>query len=75
MELHSHLEAEKVARKSVEPRLRAISEAWSDLERYLQASEGHLSDVRPLFSQLLRDPSAELSFKRQASSSMPTASF
>jgi len=63
MDLHSYLEAEKAAREAVESRLRTVSEAWSALDRYLQASEVLLSDARSHFSQLLRDPSAEPSFK------------
>jgi chemotaxis protein histidine kinase CheA len=63
MDLQSYLEAEKAARKAVDSRLRTVSEAWSDLDRYLQASEVHLSDARSRFSQVLRDPSAEPSFK------------
>ena len=63
MDLQSYLEAEKAAREAVESRLRTVSEAWSALDRYLQASEVHLSDARSHFSQLLRDPSTEPSFK------------
>jgi hypothetical protein len=63
LNLQSSLEAEKAAREAVESRLRTVSEAWSDLDRYLQASEVRLSDARSYFSQLLRDPSAEPSFK------------
>ena len=62
MDLQSHLDAEKAAREAAESRLRAISEAWLDLDRYLQASEVHLADARSYFSQLLRDPSAKPSF-------------
>ncbi|KAI9453823.1 hypothetical protein F5148DRAFT_1231925 [Russula earlei] len=62
MDLQSHLEAEKVARESAESRMRAISEAWFDLDRYLQASEVHISDARSHFSQQLRDPSIKPSF-------------
>ena len=62
MDLQSHLEAEKAAREAAESRLRTISEAWLDLDRYLQASEVHLSDARAHFSQLLRDPSTKPSF-------------
>jgi hypothetical protein len=62
MDLQSHLEAEKSAREAAESRLRAISEAWLDLDRYLQVSEVHLSDARSYFSQLLRDPSVKPSF-------------
>jgi hypothetical protein len=62
MDLQSHLEAEKAAREAAESRLRTISEVWLDLDRYLQASEVHLSDARAHFSQLLRDPSTKPSF-------------
>ena len=62
MDLQSRLEAEKAAREAAESRLRTISEAWLDLDRYLQASEVHLSDARAHFSQLLRDPSTKPSF-------------
>ena len=56
------MEAEKVAREAAESRLRNISEPWLDLDRYLQASEVHLSEVRAHFSQLLRDPSTKPPF-------------
>jgi hypothetical protein len=62
MDLQSHLEAEKAAREAAESRLRTISEAWLDLDRYFQTSEVHLSDARSHFSQLLRDPFAKPSF-------------
>ena len=62
MDLQSHLEAEKAAREAAEFRLRTISEVWIDLDRYLQASDVHLSDARSHFSQLLRDPSTKPSF-------------
>ena len=62
MDLQSHLEAEKAAREAAETRLCTISEPWLDLDRYLQASEVHLSDARAQFSQLLRDPSTRPSF-------------
>jgi hypothetical protein len=62
LDLQSHLEAEKVAREAADSRLRTISEAWFDLDRYLQASEIHLSDARSHFSQLLRDASTKPSF-------------
>jgi hypothetical protein len=62
MDLQSHLEAEKAAREAAESCLRAISEAWLDLDRYLKASEVHLSDARSHFSQLLRDSSTKPSF-------------
>jgi hypothetical protein len=62
-DLQSYLKAEKVAREAVESRLRTVFEAWSALDRYSQASEVYLSDARSHFSQLLRDPSAEPSFK------------
>jgi hypothetical protein len=62
MDLQSQLEAEKVAREAAESRLRTISEAWLDLDCYLQASEVHLSDACAQFSQLLRDPSIKPSF-------------
>ena len=61
MDLQSHLDA-KAAREAAEARLRAISKAWLDLDRYIQASEVHLADARSYFSQLLRDPSAKPSF-------------
>ena len=62
VDLQSHLEAEKAAREAAESRLRTISDVWLDLDRYLQASEVHLSDARAFFSQLLRDPSTKPSF-------------
>ena len=62
MDLQSHLEAEKAGREATESRLRTISEAWLDLDRYFQASEVHLSDARAHFSQLLRDPFTKPSF-------------
>ena len=62
MDLQSHLEAEKAGREAAETRLRTISEAWLDLERYFQASEVQLSDARGHFSQLIRDLSSKPSF-------------
>jgi hypothetical protein len=62
LDLQSHLEAEKTAREAADARLRTISEAWLDLDHYLQASEIHLSDARSNFSQVLRDASAKPSF-------------
>ena len=62
MDLQSRWEAEKAAREAAESRLRTISEAWLDVDRFLQASEVHLSDARAYFSQLLRDPSTKPSF-------------
>ena len=59
MDLQSHLEAEKAVREAAKSCLRAISEAWLDLDRYLKASEVHLSDTRSHFSQLLRDSSTK----------------
>jgi hypothetical protein len=62
MDLQSQVEAGKTAREAAESRLHTISEAWSDLDRYLHTSEVHLSDARAHFSQLLRDPSTKPSF-------------
>jgi hypothetical protein len=62
LELQSRLDNEKAAREAAESRLRTISEAWLDLDRYLQASEVHLLDARSHFSQLLRDASTKPSF-------------
>ena len=59
MDLQSHLEAEKAVREAAKSCLRAISEAWLDLDRYLKASEVHLSDTHSHFSQLLRDSSTK----------------
>jgi hypothetical protein len=59
MDLQSHLEAEKAVRKVAKSCLCAISEAWLDLDRYLKASEVHLSDARSHFSQLLWDSSTK----------------
>ncbi|KAH8987930.1 hypothetical protein EDB83DRAFT_2483277 [Lactarius deliciosus] len=53
---------EAAAREAADSRLRTISEAWLDLDRYLQASEVHLQDARSHFSQLLRDSSTKPSF-------------
>ncbi|KAI0260970.1 hypothetical protein BC834DRAFT_898329 [Gloeopeniophorella convolvens] len=61
LDLRSRVDAEHTAREAAEARLRAISEAWVDLDRYLQTSEVHLSDARSHFSQLLRDTSNKLS--------------
>ncbi|KAH8979030.1 hypothetical protein EDB92DRAFT_1906186 [Lactarius akahatsu] len=62
LDLQSRLETEKAAREAADSRLRTISEAWLDLDRYLQASEVHLQDARSHFSQLLRDSSTKPSF-------------
>jgi len=62
MDLQSQLEIEKVAREAAESRLRTISDAWFEFNRYLQTSEVHLSDARSHFSQVLRDPSTKPSF-------------
>jgi hypothetical protein len=59
LDLQSLLESEKAAREAADSRLRTITEAWLDLDRYLQASEIHLSDARSHFSQLLRDASSK----------------
>ncbi|KAI9455760.1 hypothetical protein BJY52DRAFT_1224475 [Lactarius psammicola] len=62
LDLQSRLDTEKAAREAADSRLRTISEAWLDLDRYLQASEVHLVDARSHFSQLLRDASIKPSF-------------
>ena len=62
LDLQSRLDTEKAAREAADSRLRTISEAWLDLDRYLQASEVHLLDARSHFSQLLRDASTKPSF-------------
>jgi hypothetical protein len=81
LDLQSRLETEKAARDAAESRLRTISEAWLDFDRYLQASEVHLLDARSHFSQLLRDASTKPSFSpfpayqpRRSHPSVPRAS-
>jgi hypothetical protein len=62
LDLQSRLDMEKAAREAADARMRAISEAWLEFDRYLQSSEVHLLDARSHFSQLLRDASTKPSF-------------